>query len=68
MSRFAGVKYKVVERIMLNNGWRKIRKRGSHETWAKESERITIANRTDGVNKMILRREFKIHNIWPIPR
>ena len=68
MSRFVGVKYRTVKRIMTDCGWSIIRKRGSHEVWAKGTERITLANRPDGVNQMIVRREFKAHGIFPIPK
>lgn len=68
MSKFVGVKYRVVKRILLDNGWQKIRHNGSHETWGKGDAKITIPNRPDGVNQMILRRLFKENNIYPIPK
>ena len=66
--RKCGVKYRIVRQILLANGWSFNRKTGSHETWKKDDDSITIANRPDGVNRMIVRRLFKENNIWPIPQ
>lgn len=64
-----GVKYRKVAKVLTDNGWCAIRQSGSsHVIWGKDGRTISIANRPDGVNRMIVRRLFKENNIWPIPQ
>ena len=67
MSRFNGVKHRVVEKTLRDNGWAVIRCAGSHETWEKDGKRIVITAASSGVNRMVVRRLFRENNIWPIP-
>lgn len=67
MSKFNGIKHRVVAKILRRNGWTSIRCSGSHETWEKDGRRIVITAASGGVNAMIIRRLFKDNNIWPIP-
>ena len=66
--RNTGVKYRVVAKILSDNGWSTVRQNGSHVIWGKGSVRMSIPNRPDGVNRMLVRRLFNSNGLWPIPR
>lgn len=66
--RNTGVKYRVVAKILSDNGWSTVRQSGSHVIWGKGSTRMSIPNRPDGVNRMLVRRLFNSNGLWPIPR
>ena len=67
--RNTGVKYRVVAKILSDNGWSVVRQNGtSHVIWGKGSVRMSIPNRPDGVNRMLVRRLFSSNGLWPIPR
>lgn len=63
-----GIKYREVAKTLAKNGWRKVRQNGSHVIWGKGSIRMSIPNRPDGVNRMLVRRLFNSNGLWPIPR
>ena len=58
-----GIKYRKVAKVLVENGWHEVRQNGSHVIWGKNGIRISIANRPDGVNRMIVRRLFRENNI-----
>lgn len=65
----AGVKYRVVARILTDNGWSVVRQSGtSHVIWGKGNIHMSIPNRPDGVNRMLVRRLFKSNGLWPVPK
>jgi len=68
MGRYSGIKYRIVKRILIDNGWESVRRTGSHVRWRKGSQSISITNGSGGVNQMMVRRLFKENNISPIPQ
>ncbi|RJF74895.1 type II toxin-antitoxin system HicA family toxin [Deinococcus cavernae] len=50
------MKFKEIRKTYQEAGWELIRQRGSHQTWAKGSERETIAGKdSDDVPKGLLK-------------
>lgn len=61
--RYAGIKFRDIERILKRNGYFGEKAKGSHVKFRKGVDSLVITNTSSGVNRMLWRRIVKEHKI-----